>query len=341
MKDVTCSSHLVDKKDSGVRARPRPGIDNSTKAAFEIQSNYLFNVRRVQGIRTSTRPDLSQICCLRTLNPTNSTSHERTAGGPADADAPLRSRTCCVSTIDHFPQSLDNDHYRRRVAFGRHSVPSELQNHFVYQLLLSRLRWSGFQGNAHLAINLSRPPYLRARTAGSLQAFPQISLIMNYLDCRKTQIRSPLIRPHSKVTSDGRSRCATRIHGRRKGRQTRPGTFPFLLGEQRVPEATEAAYTRRIHPERNGHTMSEEDKLDDMIFISEVMEAREEIENADNPVLIQAIREENRGKISDMIDEIESLIEAKDWAAVKEATIRLKYLEGIERAAHAHEDAHS
>ncbi|KAF9496208.1 Co-chaperone Hsc20 [Pleurotus eryngii] len=109
------------------------------------------------------------------------------------------------------------------------------------------------------------------------------------------------------------------------------------------------AYQRLLKPltraeyilERNGHTMSEEDKLDDMIFISEVMEAREEIENADNPVLIQAIREENRGKISDMIDEIESLIEAKDWAAVKEATIRLKYLEGIERAAHAHEDAHS
>lgn len=47
------------------------------------------------------------------------------------------------------------------------------------------------------------------------------------------------------------------------------------------------------------------------------------------------------GKISDMIDEIETLIEAKDWAAVKEATIRLKYLEGIERAAHAHEDAYS
>ncbi|KDQ30792.1 hypothetical protein PLEOSDRAFT_61156 [Pleurotus ostreatus PC15] len=109
------------------------------------------------------------------------------------------------------------------------------------------------------------------------------------------------------------------------------------------------AYQRLLKPlaraeyilERNGHPMSEEDKLDDMIFISEVMEAREEIENADNPVLIQAIREENRGKISDIIDEIETLIEAKDWAAVKEATIRLKYLEGIERAAHAHEDAHS
>lgn len=42
--------------------------------------------------------------------------------------------------------------------------------------------------------------------------------------------------------------------------------------------------------------MSEEDKLDDMLFISEVMEAREEIENADNPVLIQAIRDENRGE---------------------------------------------
>lgn len=64
------------------------------------------------------------------------------------------------------------------------------------------------------------------------------------------------------------------------------------------------AYQRLLKPlaraeyilERNGHPMSEEDKLDDMIFISEVMEAREEIENADNPALIQAIREENRGE---------------------------------------------
>ncbi len=47
------------------------------------------------------------------------------------------------------------------------------------------------------------------------------------------------------------------------------------------------------------------------------------------------------GKIADILDEIEALVEAKDWAAVKEATIRLKYLEGIERAAHAHEEAHS
>ncbi|KAL4267125.1 HscB family protein [Pleurotus pulmonarius] len=110
-----------------------------------------------------------------------------------------------------------------------------------------------------------------------------------------------------------------------------------------------SAYQRLLKPlaraeyilERNGHPMSEEDKLDDILFMSEVMEAREEIENADTPVLIQAIRDENRGKIADILDEIEALVEAKDWAAVKEATIRLKYLEGIERAAHAHEEAHS
>ncbi len=48
--------------------------------------------------------------------------------------------------------------------------------------------------------------------------------------------------------------------------------------------------------------MSEEDKLDDMLFISEVMEAREEIENADNPVLIQAIRDENRGENQESVE---------------------------------------
>lgn len=81
-----------------------------------------------------------------------------------------------------------------------------------------------------------------------------------------------------------------------------------LKGKQDIAHSlsslVNSAYQRLLKPlaraeyilERNGHPMSEEDKLDDMIFISQVMEAREEIENADNPVSIQAIRDENRGE---------------------------------------------
>jgi molecular chaperone HscB len=121
------------------------------------------------------------------------------------------------------------------------------------------------------------------------------------------------------------------------------------------------AYQSLLHPlaraeyilEKNGLQTSETDQVEDMEFMANIMEAREVIDDAtpeqrvevetliesnqrmfylhfSNLVLFQALSSEN---ITRTIAELTSLIEKRDWPRVKSATIRLRYLQGIDRAA--------
>lgn len=76
----------------------------------------------------------------------------------------------------------------------------------------------------------------------------------------------------------------------------------------------------------------EEDSLADGEFLLEVMEAREQIE--ENPVKleIQILSSENRDRMHEETLTIEKAFESGDIDAAKEATIKLKYLEGIEKS---------
>lgn len=94
--------------------------------------------------------------------------------------------------------------------------------------------------------------------------------------------------------------------------------------------------------------MSESDQVNDMAFMSHVMEARETIDEGEDDRAICMLAEENDGvyskksvviksdinteRIRDTVAEIERLVAERDWIRMKEAAIRLRYLEGIRRA---------
>ncbi|KAF5375221.1 hypothetical protein D9758_000279 [Tetrapyrgos nigripes] len=84
--------------------------------------------------------------------------------------------------------------------------------------------------------------------------------------------------------------------------------------------------------EKNGLPMSEEDKIEDMEFLGEIMMRREEIQEADSREEVEEIEAGNEERIADTVKEIERLVDEKKWEKVKEAGMRLRYLEGIRRA---------
>ncbi|KIM85210.1 hypothetical protein PILCRDRAFT_817209 [Piloderma croceum F 1598] len=81
-----------------------------------------------------------------------------------------------------------------------------------------------------------------------------------------------------------------------------------------------------------GIEIAEEDQLEDLEFISEIMQVREELENA-TPSEVPKIADKNHDEILKMCKDIEKFVGERDWEKAKAATIRLKYLDGIKRAA--------
>ncbi|KAJ3999674.1 Co-chaperone Hsc20 [Lentinula boryana] len=82
----------------------------------------------------------------------------------------------------------------------------------------------------------------------------------------------------------------------------------------------------------NGSPMEETDKLEDDEFLMNIMMAREEVETAETREEAERVTQENQALIDDTLLEIESLVKQKKWWEVKEAGIRLKYLDGIRKA---------
>ncbi|EKM61045.1 uncharacterized protein PHACADRAFT_51528, partial [Phanerochaete carnosa HHB-10118-sp] len=81
--------------------------------------------------------------------------------------------------------------------------------------------------------------------------------------------------------------------------------------------------------------IGESESLNDPELIMEVMEAREELESAESREDVERIREENQEKIDELVPELSAAVIVKDWGTVKNATVKLKYLQGIGAAAEA------
>ncbi|KAJ3552272.1 hypothetical protein NM688_g4236 [Phlebia brevispora] len=84
-----------------------------------------------------------------------------------------------------------------------------------------------------------------------------------------------------------------------------------------------------------GVPIEEQDNIEDPSLIMEVMETREELDGAEDRTQVEQIRLDNLSKINDLLPRLSAAVADKDWGAVKEATIRLKYLQGIDQAAQA------
>ncbi|TFK41153.1 hypothetical protein BDQ12DRAFT_646959 [Crucibulum laeve] len=122
--------------------------------------------------------------------------------------------------------------------------------------------------------------------------------------------------------------------------------------KQQVAEALSArvnhAYQTLLNPLSRaeyilGHNhlpMSESDQVDDMEFMADIMEAREIIEDTEDIDEVTRMMEDTDSRMKQTVKEIESLVEKHSWSELKAAAIRLRYLEGIERAAKQWLDNH-
>ncbi|KAL9716249.1 molecular chaperone [Leucoagaricus gongylophorus] len=84
---------------------------------------------------------------------------------------------------------------------------------------------------------------------------------------------------------------------------------------------------------QNDMHVSELDQITDTAFMMEIMDSREAIDDAEDSSEVINLMEENDEKLNETVHQIEKLVGQKDWVGVKTAAIRLRYLEGIARAA--------
>ncbi|KAL0581611.1 molecular chaperone [Marasmius crinis-equi] len=83
----------------------------------------------------------------------------------------------------------------------------------------------------------------------------------------------------------------------------------------------------------NFQPLEETDKVEDLEFLGEIMMAREEIQDAETAEDVEPVLEQNQERIGQTLKEISRLVEASEWAKAKECAIKLRYLEGIRKAA--------
>ncbi|KAI5124692.1 hypothetical protein M0805_004299 [Coniferiporia weirii] len=84
---------------------------------------------------------------------------------------------------------------------------------------------------------------------------------------------------------------------------------------------------------QEGFQPSETDKLTDQELVMEVMESREELDEAETLDDVEHIRTRNNIKIEETHNSIAKLINEKKWEEARDAAVKLKYLEGIDSAA--------
>ncbi|KDQ09666.1 hypothetical protein BOTBODRAFT_47515 [Botryobasidium botryosum FD-172 SS1] len=102
------------------------------------------------------------------------------------------------------------------------------------------------------------------------------------------------------------------------------------------------AYTTLLSPLKRaeyllslqGITMAETDKLDhqDQEFILEILDAREELEEATTEAEVEDIRARNQERIDATIRALQDAFEKRDWVRAKSECVRLRYWNGIESA---------
>ncbi|KIJ45603.1 hypothetical protein M422DRAFT_67075 [Sphaerobolus stellatus SS14] len=84
---------------------------------------------------------------------------------------------------------------------------------------------------------------------------------------------------------------------------------------------------------QHGLEQSETETLENPEFIMEIMDARQEVEDADNMQQLNQLRAVNQERIDETIYEISVLLTDRNWEEARTATIRLKYWLGIHKAA--------
>jgi len=82
-----------------------------------------------------------------------------------------------------------------------------------------------------------------------------------------------------------------------------------------------------------GHQTKETDQLESQDLIVEVLEAREELEDATDEASVEAVRQKNQARVSETLRELEDAFSRNEVEMAKAASVRLKYWEGIEDAA--------
>lgn len=84
--------------------------------------------------------------------------------------------------------------------------------------------------------------------------------------------------------------------------------------------------------EQNGLAIAEGEQLDDVEFITEIMEMREAMDEAESADEVARLVEENAGKIAETVEVLSGAVGRSEWDAAKTAAVRLKYLSGIRAA---------
>ncbi|GJJ09497.1 hypothetical protein Clacol_003720 [Clathrus columnatus] len=84
---------------------------------------------------------------------------------------------------------------------------------------------------------------------------------------------------------------------------------------------------------KQGIYEDENEKLEDPEFITEIMDIRQEIEDASDDETLTRLSKKNKEKIDLTIGQVSQLIQDRNWKAAKTASTRLKYLLGIDKAA--------
>ncbi|CUA77433.1 molecular chaperone HscB [Rhizoctonia solani] len=79
-----------------------------------------------------------------------------------------------------------------------------------------------------------------------------------------------------------------------------------------------------------GAEMGETDSLEDQHFIMEIMEMRENVEEAETRNELETLLAENHKQMQDEIDTISKAFDSSDLKIAKEASVRLKYRLGVE-----------
>ncbi|KAK8853213.1 Fe-S protein assembly co-chaperone HscB [Kwoniella newhampshirensis] len=96
-------------------------------------------------------------------------------------------------------------------------------------------------------------------------------------------------------------------------------------------ELKRAEYLLSIHQQGPEET----DKIDDPLLLAEILEAREELEDASSPDEIESIRSSNREKVSDLIQSLTTAFSQTppNLDEAKILAVQLRYWQGLEKAA--------
>ncbi|KAF5370243.1 hypothetical protein D9615_010075 [Tricholomella constricta] len=92
--------------------------------------------------------------------------------------------------------------------------------------------------------------------------------------------------------------------------------------------------------QRHHVPISETEHVEDIEFMAEIMQARETVEEAEDVAEIEILLQQNNIEIKRTEEELEGAVGKAQWADVKSAAIRLRYLQGIQSAAKKWLDNH-